>query len=116
MPQPADRPADPAPAVLQVAVERTGGFAGIARHWSVTAPPERAQWWRELVDACPWPEASASVAAPPPGADRFCWTVTAVAGDDQRTAELAEHEVIGPWRTLIDVVRDESPAPSTPEQ
>jgi len=91
-----------------VIVERTGGFAGLTRLWSVTAGHDDATW-TALVDACDWGEAGASRApGEPAGADRFCWTVTARTAAAERSASLAEHEVDGPWRALIDAVRSAS--------
>ena len=42
--------------------------------------------------------------APPAGADRFVWRVDARCGDAEREAELADPDVQGPWRELIDAV------------
>lgn len=103
MPQPVDGdpPAHPSETDLWVSVVRAGGFAGLVRRWQVTAGPEDHGRWCALVDACPWDQTPAPA---PDGADRFTWSITA--GDDagERTAHLAEHEVQGPWRALVDAV------------
>lgn len=96
-----------------VAVARTGGLAGLTRTWSVTAPVERADEWDALVEECPWDRGGAASV----GADRFCWTVTADRGDEWRRATLAEDQVAGPWRTLIDAVRSaEDPETASPTE
>jgi hypothetical protein len=87
---------------VEVAVSRTGGIAGMTRTWSVRvdegAPP--GQVVRSVVDACPWDEP----AVPTTGADRFVYLVRA----DERQARLGEAAVVGPWRRLVDRVRDAS--------
>lgn len=90
------------PAALSVRVERSGGFAGLTRHWRVDAAPDDAAAWFTLVDRCPW---SPLERATPRGADRFSWTVSAHCGRERRHAELADHEVDGAWKELIDAVR-----------
>jgi len=94
---------------MGIVVERTGGFAGIGRQWSVTASADDAQW-RALIEACPWDRAGDKDRAPaaestPAGADRFSWSVVARCGEEERRVELAEQEVSGAWRELIEAVR-----------
>ncbi|MCJ1711388.1 hypothetical protein MT344_09380 [Clavibacter michiganensis subsp. phaseoli] len=84
---------------MEIAVSRTGGMAGMTRTWSVRVD-DAASEWGELVDACPWDEPT----VPTPGADRFVYLVRA--GD--REARLGEAAVDGPWRRLVDRVRDAS--------
>lgn len=88
---------------LSVVVERSGGFAGLTRRWRVEAAPGEAPDWVELVDQCPWDEPGRTL---PSGADRFAWTVSAHRGRERRHAELAEQDVDGAWKRLIDAVRD----------
>jgi hypothetical protein len=94
-------PPDPA---LHVSVVRTGGIAGIVRCWQVSAGADDAPRWAALISACPWE--SASPAAPPEGADRFAWELTAELDDEVLRAELADQQLTGPWSTLVDAVRD----------
>ena len=91
------------PATLSVVVERTGGFAGLTRTWRVDAVAAEYSRWADLVDQCPWERLP-----PPPtkGADRFSWIVSTHRGRERRHAELAEQELTGPWKELIDAVRD----------
>ncbi|WP_431802406.1 protealysin inhibitor emfourin [Microbacterium sp. bgisy203] len=105
-----DAPADTERTVA-VTVVRTGGIAGMRRRWGVEAADADADPWIALVDACPW---DACVAAPhaTTGADRFAYSVSARMPKAEHHAELAESEASGPWRTLIDAVRDAStPSP-----
>ncbi|WP_414172317.1 protealysin inhibitor emfourin [Clavibacter tessellarius] len=87
---------------MEIAVSRTGGMAGMTRTWSVRVVDDGDELpdWSALVDACPWDEP----AVPTPGADRFVYLVRA--GD--REARLGEAAVDGPWRRLVDRVRDAS--------
>ena len=83
-------------------MSRTGGMAGMTRTWSVRvddAADDRADW-DALLAECPWGEP----APPTPGTDRFVYLVRA--GD--REARLGEAAVDGPWRRLVDRVRDAS--------
>lgn len=122
MSQPADHTDEPAAEfALSIRVERTGGFAGLTRRWSATPPPDEADHWRSLIDACPWDtaapgdaaspragaevEAGAHVEATTGGADRFCWTVVAGTPTSEHTAVLPETDLDEPWRRLIDAVR-----------
>lgn len=91
--------------IVAVTVTRTGGFAGLRRTWH--AQPERADapQWIALIDGCPWDAADPDRDIPPTGADRFVWHVDARCGDAAREAALADPEVQGPWRDLIDAVR-----------
>ena len=97
-------PASPEP--LRIDVERVGGVAGIPRRWSASAVAGDTSWW-QLVERCPWPPADAAAEAPETerGADRFCWTVRLRQGSHHREVTLAEREMTGPWRTLVDAVR-----------
>jgi hypothetical protein len=119
---PGDRPADgdpAAPAVpaqpVEVAVKRTGGFAGMTKQWRAEPPADEASVWIDLIAQCPWDAPSSVVPArgdaadgrPPAGADRFTWWIRARCGEqDEREAELPDDEVVGAWRELVDAVRD----------
>jgi hypothetical protein len=87
---------------VEIAVSRTGGIAGLTRTWSVLVDDgsDELPAWCALVDECPWDDP----APPALGADRFVYLVRA--GD--REARLGEAAVDGPWRRLVDRVRDAS--------
>ena len=97
---------------VAVTVVRSGGFAGLTRRWGVRAPAPEADAWIELVEDCPWGAVAdrAAASGAPHGADRFSWSVRATVRGDALRAELAEAEVAGAWRTLIDAVRAASDA------
>ncbi|WP_246533410.1 protealysin inhibitor emfourin [Microbacterium flavescens] len=99
--------------VVSVTVTRSGGFAGMARRWKAEAGESEASRWRTLIEECPWD--AAAVVRVEAGADRFLWTLDARCGERSREAELAESDVHGPWRELIDAVK-EAAAPSPPRR
>lgn len=83
-----------------IVVTRSGGVAGIRRGWAVeTADPNG---WQPLVDACPWQDEPERA-----GADRFVWRIEVRAPEPPREVELPENAVHGPWRELVDRVREE---------
>ncbi|MEU1972422.1 protealysin inhibitor emfourin [Microbacterium sp. NPDC019599] len=89
---------------LVVAVTRTGGFAGLTRVWTAEPREDEASTWIALIGRCPWDE---TLDLDPQGADRFQWSIRARCGpDDDREAELPDRAVQGPWRELVDAVRD----------
>ena len=96
---------------VAVRVVRSGGFAGLRRTWAVDVDAADAGPWIALVEACPWDDcgsASASSAPNPRGADRFSYRLSARVRGAERQADLADSDAVGPWRTLIDAVREAS--------
>jgi hypothetical protein len=87
-----------------IAVVRTGGIAGIRRQWRVEAEEPDADDWITLIDSCPWDQEAAATA----GADRFVWSIRARTPSERRERELSDSEVDGPWRALVDAVRQAS--------
>lgn len=93
------------PEPLRVIVERSGGIAGMVRTWRVEPEgDERTTWWT-LVSQCPWDADERPSEARRGGADRFRWRLIVEAGAEQRRADLAEGELDGPWRELVEAVR-----------
>jgi hypothetical protein len=92
--------------VVAVTVTRTGGFAGLRRTWHAEPDTAETPQWIALIDGCPWDAADPTRELAPTGADRFVWHVDARCGDAAREAALADPEVQGPWRDLIDAVRE----------
>jgi hypothetical protein len=90
---------------IAVTVTRTGGFAGLRRTWRAQPDTAEAPQWIALIDGCPWDAADPKRDIAPTGADRYMWHVDARCGDAEREAALADPEVQGPWRDLIDAVR-----------
>jgi hypothetical protein len=111
--QPTDAGADQVVAIA-VTVTRTGGFAGLRRTWHAQPDTSDAPHWIALIDGCPWDAAAPDRPIPPSGADRFQWRVDAKCGDSARAAALADPEVEGPWRELIDAVRGAQRGRTTP--
>lgn len=105
-----DRRADAAASDAHVTVRviRTGGLAGLRREWLAEPPEPDVAQWIALIQSCPW--GAAASAAAPDGADRFVWSIRAQCGPDELAAQLADHEVNGPWRDLVDVVRGDRTA------
>lgn len=91
---------------VRIQVTRSGGVAGIRRGWCVES--HEPGTWEPLVAACPWgdePQESG-------GADRFVWRIEVTAPPPTRTAEVPETALHGPWRELLERVRDEgAPVP-----
>jgi len=97
-----DRP----PAAVLITVTRSGGFAGVRRTWYVES--DESDGWPPLVEACPWREEP-----DPSGADRFVWHIEVRAPAPAREARLPEEAVQGPWRELVDRVRERGEPAST---
>lgn len=92
---------------IAVRVTRSGGVAGITRRWQAEAPAGDESHWVAVIEECPWN------ATPPTDlrADGFMWRIVAVIRHDERSVVLPESAVVGPWATLIRVVRDASAEP-----
>ena len=94
--------------MITISVSRTGGIAGLSRTWTVTVSDDDAAepGWRSLVDACPWdewdPSAQVASSAEPSQPDRYVYRIIA----NSHRAEVAEQAVTGPWRTLVDHVKE----------
>ncbi|MGP3535378.1 protealysin inhibitor emfourin [Microbacterium sp. RD1] len=90
-------------ASVVVTVVRSGGIAGMRRQWQAAPDPDEAPRWRAMVESCPWDDPGTDAG----GADRFIWSIRADDGDDvAREAEVPDSHLEGPWRTLVDAVRD----------
>ena len=91
-----------------IVIVRTGGVAGIRRQWQVAPPPDKAPRWVALIEQCPWD-------APNPqqsGADRYIWSIRARTSSDLRERDVPDGALAGPWRDLVDAVRDAAHAAS----
>ncbi|SKC54339.1 protealysin inhibitor emfourin [Okibacterium fritillariae] len=110
---------------LRITVTRSGGVAGLSPRWTVEAQeePDVAEWLA-LVDSCPWDDEDADDDA---GADRFVYTIRVLvhpsetssdeppvhegrqtATAEERGARIPEKKLDGPWRELVDRVKDTS--------
>ena len=108
-PSPAPSPEPP----VSVTVTRSGGFAGLSRRWRAEAEGSDAERWRALIEDCPWE--AVAIVRDDTGADRFVWRLDARCGERAREAELADAEITGPWRELIDAVKAAA-VPSPPQR
>lgn len=109
-PSNADRGAEPL-IVVEITVVRTGGIAGMRREWRAVAEGDDASRLVTLIEGCPWDAVTDSCDPSRSGADRYVWRIDARCGPDERTAELPDSAVEGPWRELVDTVRDGQPPP-----
>ncbi|MEI3843125.1 MULTISPECIES: protealysin inhibitor emfourin [Microbacterium] len=99
-------PGNPSASAVVVIVIRTGGIAGIPRRWRAMPAPDEEERWISLVERCPWDAPDRDE----PGADRFRWRIEARTPAGRRERELPETQLDGPWRTLVDAVREADPA------
>lgn len=83
---------------MKVIVSRSGGIAGIRLTWEVQVEEQPdAPRWEALLDHLPWDEVGESE----PAADRFQYRIRCAPHE----VVLAEPQVSGPWRELVDRVR-----------
>lgn len=85
---------------MKITVERSGGFAGMTRTWTVLpAPPDDMDRWQPLIEACPWDTVPASGRTAPSGQpDRFTYSIRA----GVHRAVLPEQALTGPWLDLVE--------------
>ncbi|WP_425457625.1 protealysin inhibitor emfourin [Agromyces intestinalis] len=84
---------------MDVIVSRSGGLAGLRLVWEVPVDerPDRDDWVL-LIRRLPWNE----VPPAPPEPDRFVYRIEC----SPHAATLADRQVTGPWRELVDRVQD----------
>jgi len=84
---------------VKITVTRSGGFAGLSRSWSINVDDQPdSDDWLTLVDSLPWADRPRS--APQP--DRYVYRIQC----SRRRVTLPEQKLEGPWRELVDRVRD----------
>ncbi len=84
---------------MDVIVQRSGGLAGLRVTWRVRVDEQPdAEAWVLLLDELPWREARGAVPEP----DRYVYRIAC----PPHEVELAERQVTGPWRRLVDRVRE----------
>jgi hypothetical protein len=83
---------------VKISVVRSGGFAGLSRQWVVIVDQrdDRDDWLR-LVHDLPWRDRPHV----PPQPDRFVYRIRV----SRRQITLAEQQLSGPWRELVERVR-----------
>lgn len=89
---------------MDVIVSRSGGFAGLRRTWRVELDqqPDESEW-RSLIDELPWNAAPSDPSAQP---DRFVYEIRV----STHHVRISETQLSGPWRELVDRVRDSATA------
>ena len=87
-----------------VVVVRSGGILGRSKRWVAEPDASDADQWVTLIERCPWDEGSD--AEHPTGADRFIWSIRATVPGERRRQEVPDAALDGPWRDLVDAVRE----------
>ena len=83
---------------MKVIVSRSGGMAGIRQTWEVQVEEQPDPiLWTEFLNSLPWDEVTDSEATP----DRFAYRIRCAPHE----VVLAEQEMNGPWRDLVNRVR-----------
>ena len=94
---------------MRIQVWRSGGLLGRRVEWDVVVEeqPDPEQW-QLLIDKLPWDKCSTTNTAP----DRYTYGIRC----DPNEVVIPEQELTGPWRELVDRVRDADERPGTAEQ
>ena len=84
---------------MAVIVSRSGGLAGLRLTWVVRIDdqPDRDDWYL-LIREIPWGRPPPA----PPEPDRFVYRIRC----EPHEATLAERQLTGPWRELVDRVQE----------
>ena len=86
---------------MKISVTRSGGFAGLRHTWVVLVDEQPdPEEWMSLLATLPWNERPRL----PPTPDRYVYLIRA----SRRRITLPEQALEGPWRDLVDRVRDRS--------
>lgn len=86
---------------MKIRVVRSGGFAGLSSRWEVTIDDrDDRDAWIALIDRLPWQETSPDRQQP----DRYSYRIEC----SRHRITLPEHQLTGPWRELVDRVREAS--------
>ena len=97
----------PTDGILMITVVRSGGFAGLRQEWQAAVGDDERDEWMPLIKACPW----GSPPSDPTSRDRYIWRIQARGPRLRRSATVPEAHLDGPWRALVDRVR-EAPDPA----
>ena len=91
-----------------VVVVRSGGILGRSKRWVAEPDEAETDHWVTLIERCPWDDPAEQDAGvdPPHGADRYLWSIRATFPGERRRQELPDTALDGPWRELVDAVRD----------
>ncbi|WP_210403782.1 protealysin inhibitor emfourin [Salinibacterium sp. UTAS2018] len=92
---------------MKVQVWRSGGLLGRRVEWAVVVDeqPDPDQWYL-LIYEIPWNEHPAENTMP----DRYTYEIHC----EPHEAVIPEQQLVGPWRELVDRVREADPNPQRP--
>ena len=92
---------------MKVQVWRSGGLLGRRVEWAVVVDeqPDPDQWYL-LISELPWNEHPTENTMP----DRYTYEIHC----EPHEAVIAEQQLVGPWRELVDRVREADPNPQRP--
>lgn len=84
---------------MKISVTRTGGIAGLSRTWTITVDdqPDKDDWM-SLIANLPWNDRQRATPQP----DRYVYLIRC----SRRRIALPEQRLQGPWRELVERVRD----------
>jgi hypothetical protein len=89
---------------MKITVVRSGGIAGISTSWEVTIDDrDDRESWIGLIEQLPWNSTTRTGAAP----DRFSYRIRCA----RRQVTIAEQQLTGPWRELVERVQEASDQP-----
>lgn len=84
---------------MEVEVIRSGGIAGLRLTWTVHVEDQPdPEEWELLIERLPWDETPPAPLEP----DRYQYRIRC----EPHEATLAEQQLTGPWRDLVERVRD----------
>ncbi|MGV8851450.1 MAG: protealysin inhibitor emfourin [Rhodoglobus sp.] len=94
---------------MKILVWRSGGLLGRRVEWDVVVDeqPDPDQWYL-LIAELPWDERPSTLTTP----DRYIYRIRC----DPHEVVIPEQELTGPWRELVDRVRDADSHEKTREQ
>ena len=92
----------PADGILVITVVRSGGFAGLRQEWQAEVEEQDRDDWMPLIQACPW----GRTLSDPTSRDRYLWRIEARGPRLRRSATVPDAHLDGPWRDLVDRVRE----------
>ncbi|MEL0625737.1 protealysin inhibitor emfourin [Salinibacterium amurskyense] len=93
---------------MKVQVWRSGGLLGRRVEWAVVVDeqPDPDQWY-VLISEIPWNEHPAESTMP----DRYTYEIRC----EPHEAVVPEQQLVGPWRELVDRVREADSSPRRPQ-
>ena len=94
-----------------VVVVRSGGLLGRSKRWVAEPEASHTERWVTLIERCPWDQRTDATG----GADRYMWSIHATLPGERREQEVPDAALDGPWRDLVEAVR-EAPGSRVPAE